>query len=169
MSATNSLHYKLCCEGARYIIQPRAAEPWQSPNSWSTVELVCYGTELTDVYATIREKSTIIEVKTSHADFLNDRKKYARSKEAETAKNQLGNFRYYLCPEGVIKPEELPEGWGLLYWDGKKVSKVVPAPKCWETDHVFDMFVLCSIIARECGIHRVFNYRNKEIKERGFP
>lgn len=166
MSATKSLHYQLCCEGAKYIIQPRAAELWQSQNMLSTVELVCYGTELTDVYATNRETSTIIEVKTSHADFLNDRKKYARSKEAETARHQLGNFRYYLCPEGVIKPEELPEGWGLLYWDGRKVSKIVPAPKVWETNHKYDMFVLCSIISRECGTHKVFNYREtKKITE----
>lgn len=159
MSKTNSLHYRLCCEGAKYIIQRRAMEPWQSQNILSAVELVCYGTELTDVYATNRATSTIIEVKTSHSDFLNDKKKYARSKQAETCKHQIGNYRYYLCPDGVISPDELPEGWGLLYWNGKKVNKIVPAPKCWNTDHKYDMFVLCSIIARECGTHRVFNYR----------
>lgn len=163
MSKTQSLHYQLCCEGAKYIIQPRATEPWQSQNMLSAVELVCFGCELTDVYATNRVTSTIIEVKTSHADFLADKRKYARSHEAEVNNHQLGNYRYYLCPEGVIKPEELPEGWGLLYWNGRKVDKVIPAPKCWETNHKADMFVLCSIIARECGIHKVFNYR--KIKE----
>lgn len=165
MSATNSLHYQLCCEGAKYIIQPRAAEPWQMTNIFSTVELVCYGTELTDVWATNSETSTIIEVKTSHADFLADRKKYARTSQAEANKHQIGNYRYYLCPEGVIKSDELPEGWGLLYWNGKMVSKVVPAPRKWETDHKYDMFLLCSIIRRECGTHKIFNYRQKEIKE----
>lgn len=165
MSATNSLHYQLCCEGARYIIQPRAAEPWQSPNSWSTVELVCFGTELTDVYATNSSTSTIIEVKTSHADFLRDKRKYARTKQAEIVKHQIGDYRYYLCPEGIIKVDELPDGWGLLYWDGKKVSKVVSAPRKWETDHRLDMFVLCSIIARECGRHKIFNYRKKNNEE----
>lgn len=159
MSATQSLHYQLCCEGAKYIIQPRAKEPWQTQNMLSAVELVCYGAELTDVYATNRETSTIIEVKVSHVDFLNDQKKYARSKEAEDAGHQIGNFRYYLCPEGIIKPDELPIGWGLLYWNGKKIDKVVPAPKKWQTDHKFDMFVLCSIIDRECGRHKIFNYR----------
>ena len=47
MSNSKSLHYKLCCEAAKYIIQPRAREPWQSQNILSTVELICYGTELT--------------------------------------------------------------------------------------------------------------------------
>lgn len=162
MSTTNSLHYQLCCEGAKYIIQPRAREPFQSQNILSTVELVCFGNELTDVYATDRVSSTIIEVKVSHADFLNDKKKYARSKQAEICKHQIGNYRYYLCPEGIIKPDELPEGWGLLYWNGKKIEKIVAAPKFWETDHKYDMFVLCSIIARECGTHRIFNYRNSK-------
>lgn len=165
MSNSKSLHYKLCCEGAKYIIQPRAKEPWESHNMLSTVELVCYGTELTDIYATNRETSTIIEVKTSHADFINDKKKYARSEQAAALKQQIGNYRYYLCPEGIIKPDELPDGWGLLYWDGRKIDKIVPAPKYWETDHKYDMFVLCSIIARECGTHKVFNYRNKAMEE----
>lgn len=159
MSKTLSLHYQLCCEGAKYIIQPRAKERFQSQNILSAVELVCMGCENTDVYATNRETSTIIEVKVSHADFLNDKKKYARSKQAELCGHQLGNYRYYLCPKGVIKQEELPEGWGLLEWDGKKIEKVVCAPKFWATDHKYDMFVLCSIIARECGTHKVFNYR----------
>ena len=158
MSATNSLHYNLCCEGAKYIIQPRAKEPYQTQNMLSTVELVCYGTEQTDVYATNRETSTIIEVKTSHADFLNDKKKYARSEEAKINGHQIGNYRYYLCPKGIVSVEELPEGWGLLEWDGKKIEKV-KSSDIFETNHKFDMFVLCSIIARECGTHKIFNYR----------
>ena len=165
MSNSKTLHYKLCCEAAKYIIQPRAREPWQSQNILSTVELVCYGTELTDVYATNRETSTIIEVKTSHADFIKDKKKYARSEQAKALNHQIGNFRYYLCPTGIIQQDELPEGWGLLYWNENRIEKIVPAPKCWQTDHKYDMFVLCSIIARECGTHKVFNYRNKELKE----
>lgn len=27
----------------------------------------------------------------------------------------MGDYRYYCCPKGLIKPEELPLGWGLLY------------------------------------------------------
>lgn len=158
MSATNSLHYQLCCEGAKYIIQPRAKELWQSQNILAAVELVCYGSERPDVYATNRESSTIIEVKTSHADFLADRKKYARSSAALAAKQQMGNYRYYLCPEGVIKPEELPAGWGLLYWNGNKVEKVRKS-EVHTANHKYDVYVLCSILARECGTHKVFNYR----------
>jgi hypothetical protein len=27
----------------------------------------------------------------------------------------LGMYRYYVCPSGLISPEEIPDGWGL-YW-----------------------------------------------------
>lgn len=56
--------------------------------------------------------SILIECKASHADFLADRKKPFR---AETDNQQgMGDWRFYLCPPEIIKPEELPEGWGLL-------------------------------------------------------
>jgi len=33
----------------------------------------------------------------------------------------MGNYRYYLCPEGLIQPDEVPAGWGLI-WAGKRRS-----------------------------------------------
>jgi len=52
--------------------------------------------------------STLIECKATRADFLGDKKKKCRQE------NSMGNKRYYLAPEGLIKTEELPKGWGLL-------------------------------------------------------
>ena len=40
----------------------------------------------------------------------------------------VGHYRLFLCPTDLIKPLELPMGWGLLYFDGKKVDRVV----CWK-------------------------------------
>lgn len=49
------------------------------------------------------------EIKVSRADFMNDAKK-------EKHKAQTGaNFFYYVCPEGLIKPEEVPSKYGLIY------------------------------------------------------
>lgn len=53
----------------------------------------------------------VIEAKVSRADFLADKKKPHRA-DPNLA---LGQYRYYACPEGMIKPEELPEKWGLIY------------------------------------------------------
>jgi hypothetical protein len=34
--------------------------------------------------------------------------------------DHLGNFRYYVCPDGLIPVEKLPEGWGLYYFKNGK-------------------------------------------------
>jgi len=163
MSASNSLHYQLCQEGAKYIIQRRAKDGWCTPYKWSTVELMCCGCEKPDVWACNGCESVIIEVKTSHADFINDKKKYVRSEQAEKDGNTLGNYRYYLCPEGLIKEEEVPDKWGLLYWNGKKITRIKKS-EYHEVNKLFDIFVLSSIISREFGVHKIFDYRNTNKK-----
>ncbi len=55
--------------------------------------------------------SIVVEVKVSRSDFLADFKKPHRCGEVEA----LGNWRYYMCPTDIIKPEDLPPKWGLLY------------------------------------------------------
>lgn len=57
--------------------------------------------------------SVVVEVKVSRSDYLADRKKPHR------IEGGLGNWRYFMCPEGMIQPDELPEGWGLL-WINKR-------------------------------------------------
>ena len=53
--------------------------------------------------------SVVVEVKVSRADFLRDRHKPHRQTGG------MGDFRYYLCPEGVIQLADVPERWGLLW------------------------------------------------------
>lgn len=72
----------------------------------------------------VKEGSILIECKTSRADFKNDAKKPSRI-NPETG---LGNWRYYLCPEGIIKEEDLPEKWGLLYINEKGKIKIIKDP-----------------------------------------
>lgn len=55
--------------------------------------------------------SYLIEVKVSRSDFLADKKKDHRRRPH----TGMGRQRFYLCPKGMIKPEEVPEGWGLLW------------------------------------------------------
>lgn len=62
--------------------------------------------------------SVLIEVKVSRSDFFADRKKPFRIRP----ENGMGTERYYCCPIGMIKPDELPSGWGLIYVDGKKAT-----------------------------------------------
>jgi len=75
-------------------------------------EFFTHNSELCDVigfraYGT----SLMIECKVSRGDFLSDKKKSFRIRP-ETG---MGDQRYYCCPAGLIKPSELPKGWGLIY------------------------------------------------------
>lgn len=174
MSKTDSLHYQLCIEGAKWLHrQKRNINRCQQRDCYKVdfcrtcyrfkyvaVELCTYGTENTDVWGYDGIYSAVIEVKTSHADFLADKKKWWRSQEAESLNLKAGTYRWYLCPEGIIKPDELPEGWGLLYWNGKKIIRIV-APVKNDNTHKADMRILYSIIRRENFPEKIFNYRNE--------
>lgn len=72
--------------------------------------------------------SAIIEAKVSRGDFLADAKKPERSSEGKG----IGVYRFYLCPVGVIEPQDLPLKWGLLHEKGGKVIEVVrPLGNIW--------------------------------------
>jgi hypothetical protein len=171
MSKTDSLHYQLCLEGAKWLHRRKRSDrckdkPCHRPDlcwpcnryDYVAVELNTYGAELTDVWGMGAGETAVIEVKVSRSDFLADRKKWGRSAEAESLGLQAGRYRWYLCPEGVIGPEELPEGWGLLWWDGKAVTPIA-GPKAFEHTAKADMLILTSLIRRENFPKRIFNYR----------
>lgn len=65
--------------------------------------------------------SVTVECKISRADFLADHEKPFRSK----SELGMGCERFYLSPAGLIKPEELPIGWGLLEIRGREIAKAV--------------------------------------------
>lgn len=161
MSRTDSLHYKLCCLGAKFLKSKKNQEPFEGQNKYITVEMVSLTAENPDVWATNGYHTTIIEVKTNHADFLADKKKWVRSEAAEIANKQLGNYRYYLCPTDVIKIEEVPEKWGLLYYDGKKITKIKQS--LFNKSGTDMELLFMSSIMRRCGIKpQIFNFRNKK-------
>lgn len=59
--------------------------------------------------------SILVECKTTRADFRADLKKMHRLSGA-------GLYRLYLCPPELIAPDELPDGWGLLYCRAGKIT-----------------------------------------------
>lgn len=176
MSATNSLHYDLCVEGAKWLHRNKhnwtkcQQKPCHNPDDhyalcqvcrqyhYVAVELCTADTESPDVWGLSAWDTAVIEVKVSHADFLADQKKWWRGEEAEKVGYQAGNLRWYLCPEGIIKPEELPDKWGLLYWDGKNITPII-APKQFDNTGMADMKILASILRREQFPKKIFNYR----------
>lgn len=64
--------------------------------------------------------SILVECKASRSDFLRDKHKWHH----RTGRS-MGSKRYYLAPKGMIRPDELPEGWGLLEPYGNGFTAVV--------------------------------------------
>lgn len=66
----------------------------------------------------------VVEAKASRADFLADARKPHRLDPAKG----IGRWRYYLCPEGLIAADELPERWGLIYVSRRGGVRAVAGP-----------------------------------------
>ncbi|CAB4152186.1 hypothetical protein UFOVP585_59 [uncultured Caudovirales phage] len=73
-------------------------------------EFFCHNSELPDVIAFTARESTVIECKVSRSDFLRDKNKPFRI----NTNQGMGDYRFYCAPQGLIKAEELPYGWGLI-------------------------------------------------------
>ncbi len=105
------LHAELCALAVRWLRRPNSA----GGHGCSIAVSECrsgFAGEAPDAIgfrANWNNGSVVVEVKVSRSDFLADRKKPHRQPGAG-----MGTWRYFMAPEGVIKPDELPEKWGLL-------------------------------------------------------
>lgn len=81
--------------------------------------------EIPDVIGFGNMHSVLVEVKISRPDFISDKKKPFRIKP----EFGMGKERYYCCPEGVIKVEDLPAGWGLVVVNNIGKAKCIYKPK----------------------------------------
>lgn len=146
-------HAELCRLTAEKFLKTAWLALWeyQSYASGEFPDVLTFGGSGTDLY----------EIKMSRADFLSDAKKDARKKwkpkgyvRCETdwrtekplvnwiaqnpelyfiQKPHLGARRYFVCESGLIKPEEVPEGWGLYWYGGGKFFKKLDSKK-WRPD-----------------------------------
>lgn len=62
--------------------------------------------------------SVLVECKISRADYLADREKPFRQK----SHLGMGCERYYLAPAGLIRSDELTNGWGLLEYCRREIA-----------------------------------------------
>lgn len=62
-----------------------------------------------------QNETMAIEVKVSRSDHRSKSQQYK-----ENNPRPLGNYQYILCPKDLIRPEEIHEEWGLLWYDEEK-------------------------------------------------
>lgn len=157
MSKTNSLHYQLCLEGAKWLKRKKNHEHFETPWKYIAVELCVYGCENPDIWASNGWSTIVVEVKTRRSDFKNDEKKKWGQKGNEEC--IAGNYRYYLAPKGLLKPEDLSEGIGLLEYNDGIIERVIKAKRYKRYNHA-DMIIMSSILRREKFKEGIYNYRN---------
>ena len=89
-------------------------------------EQACVSGEMPDAIGWKRAcHSVLVECKVTRADFLADRAKPFRLKPEQG----VGMERFYLTPPGLLRPDEVPAGWGLLELRGRGVEMLHPAAK----------------------------------------
>ncbi len=89
-------------------------------------EQACTSGEIPDAIGWKRAcHSVVVECKVSRADYLIDREKPFRQKP-ELA---MGCERFYLTTAGLLRPDELPAGWGLLELKGREITAVRPSAR----------------------------------------
>jgi hypothetical protein len=101
--------------------------------------------------------STLIECKASRSDFLND-----KNKCHQRTGTSMGDNRYYLAPEGLIHPDELPMKWGLLEPFGKGLKIIRYAAWSLPKSCTAELSLLVSAMRRMKGVSvRYYTYDSK--------
>lgn len=145
-------HRELCIKGSRYL-KYKGIQPFHKCQ-YVVCELERIG-ESPDVFGFGGSTTQLIEVKVSRSDFLSDKNKFWR-REPEYG---LGKLRSYLCPEGIIKPCDLPDKWGLLYINDKGKIVEVFKPEAQDCNHLEELNLITSILRREGIKPRIFSYK----------
>jgi hypothetical protein len=125
LSATLCPAYKQCVTHAQLV---QVAVGWLRRYRCGVIlsEQACISGEVPDAIGWKRAcHSVLVECKVSRADFLADLDKPFRRKP----RSSVGCERFYLAPANLIKPEELPLGWGLLEYHLRKISMLRASAK----------------------------------------
>ena len=146
----NITHRELCILSAKWLKQP--GKNWTCP--YVALEVVTASEETPDVFGWNYWSTVLIEVKVSRSDFLADAKKPFR----QNPEDGLGAFRYYCSPEGLIKLNDIPGNWGLLWLRSGKIEVIKRAerqsPKAQK-----EITILSSIMRREGVKPKIFDYK----------
>lgn len=134
-----------------FLVEKAAA--WLAAQSCAVVitEMASAGGETPDAIGWAqRGNSILIEVKISRADFLADRFKAFR----RDPWRGMGSLRYYCAPAGLLTAQDLPTGWGLLEWNGKKLLRRVkatgghtPATQALALAHIGSGLEICLLLS----------------------
>ena len=137
----SKLTHKDVIKYSRNVLR-RPGKLWTCPITFMELSTASY--EIPDVIGFHSGGSGLIEAKVTRNDFLSDKRKFFR----KNPDRGMGNWRFYACPTGLIKPEEIPEKWGLIYVSEKGRCTIIVKPERQESDIKQEHGFLYSIIRR---------------------
>ena len=177
MVLATAQHQELCLVACKWL--KKARNQYDLPKSGAACTFAIsevssgYQSEIADAfgvrtnYGVILE-TILIEVKVSRKDFLQDSKKPFRIHPDKG----MGNYRYYLVPEGLITIDELPLGWGLIEVNPKGTCKVIKghvlktAEDHWFTANRDKELTLCSwLLSKISDAEKLAKERQKLVAE----
>jgi len=123
-------HDELCMVAGKWLKKNGVIDYAHSLDNKRQIPLVTvknhlmYNSEHPDVigFSTDSHYTVVIEVKVSRADFIAD------SHKSHRVNIGMGRLKYFCCPDGMIKPEELHQDWGLLYLRDGKIVLIKESP-----------------------------------------
>ena len=104
----------------------------------------CSSRETPDVMGFAGNQTILIECKASRSDFLRDAHKLAR----RTPEQGMGRYRWYLCPWGIITPEDIPEKWGLIWHVQKSKIEIIKQAEWQNSNANSERDFLYSVVRR---------------------
>jgi hypothetical protein len=117
-----------------------------------------------DFFAISRSGYSIeVEIKISRGDFKNDFKKTHFNNIpkhdfiADITKVNKPNKLYFACPDGLIKSDEIPIKYGLIYVKDN-CAKVIKEAKYLHKEKILDSFMFVKILLNK------FYYRNIDLR-----
>jgi hypothetical protein len=129
---TKRTHKELIEKAKKWLMKPHANCTEYGHTACTVIisELVtstAYG-EIPDIigYMSGKQKTVLIECKTSYSDFIADQKKPFRN--PLLPESGMGDQRWYFAEKGIIPLEKVPEKWGLL--EIAEDGKIKTAKKC---------------------------------------
>lgn len=121
-------HAELCQKAVNWLKRGHTAGGYGCPNAFSEIPAGSNGGEIPDAIGIKTAEgieTIVVEVKVSVSDFKADGKKPHRKNPVMG----MGNYRYFLCPKGLIDISELPDKWGLIEVGDRGVLTVVHGHK----------------------------------------
>lgn len=149
-------HTRLCRLSAKFL-KSQGGVGSIPKMAYITVELCTQNCEQPDVFAWNSWTSVLVEVKVSRSDFFADLKKPFRIEQKEG----VGEFRYYCCPIDLIKEDEIPKNWGLLYEKDGKITLVKKANR-QQACMYGERAIMTSIMRREGLKAKIYDYKEQQ-------